>query len=46
MIRIRAEITTNCVSIGSTSVEFSTLTGYGAHTDPFSMDSADFCLAI
>jgi len=50
MIRIRAEITTNRVSIGSTSMEFyllqRVLTGYGAHTDPFSRYTSHFCLAI
>jgi len=46
MIRLRPEITTNRVSIGSTSVEFSILqrilTDYGADTDPFSRDTGDF----
>ena len=52
MIRLRAEITTDRSSIGSTSMEFSTLslqrvlTGYRAHTDPFFRDTGDFLLEI
>jgi hypothetical protein len=46
MIRLRAEITTNPCSIGRRGMEGSlllrVLTGYGAHTDPFSRDTGDF----
>jgi hypothetical protein len=48
MIRLRAEIATNCGSIGSTRLEFSTLilqgvlTGYRTHTDSFFRDTGDF----
>jgi hypothetical protein len=50
MVRLRAEITTNRVSVGSTGMEFYLLqrvpNGYGAHTDHSSRDTDDFCLAI
>jgi hypothetical protein len=49
MIRLGADKTTNRVSIGSRSMDFSlqhVLTGYGTHTDPFARDRDDFFLAI
>jgi hypothetical protein len=46
MIRLRAEITKYRGSIGSTDMGFSILellvTGYLAHTDPFSRDTGEF----
>jgi hypothetical protein len=46
MIRLRAEITTYRGSIASKRMRFSILelllTGYSAHTDPFSRDTGDF----